>query len=183
MLDLDRVLTVAFIIENTQKRKTYYYGTSLTAGFRNFFEFMKTRFLGLPSTEQKYFLESHDYINRWRFGTHLTRGIGGSRPPSYPGEFFMQGGYFSLILLSIAFGVFFQWLRKRTATTQSLLGKWFFIYITTFIAFFSTALVSVIIKTLYVPVIPLLILYSLAYFTSNFNQVREPINLPNSINS
>jgi hypothetical protein len=164
LLDADRITIVAFIIENTSRRGAFVNGASLIAGAANLVEHLFFRFLRplVSQSSKRYFLNSHDYINIWRFGTTFLSGRG-SNPPSYAGEFFMQYGYPSLIALSFALGVSLRWMRRRIAASQTVLSRWFWVSFCVYLVLYSPAQISLLFKVLYAPLLPIVGLCSFLY--------------------
>ncbi len=162
LMQVDRVTIIGFMLANLDNGEPYVYGQSLLAGPVNFGWFLLNRVLrplGLEQTAQQVWWESFDYVNAWRYGSPtLPSGIG-SNPPSYPGEFFLQGGYPALILCSVLFGLFIAWLRRSIATGKTLLARWFVLFIAFQISFYAPALLSTSIRVLYVPILPVVALY------------------------
>jgi len=135
LLYADRVGNIAYIVKNINGNGQYLYGQTLIAGLANYAADFSARLSG-EQRLQGSFLLANQYITQWRFGNPYL--VGWPVPPSVEGEFYMQGGYIAVIILSYLLGSFFFWLRLRIVVIKSLVLRWFLFLCLIEMAFYFT---------------------------------------------
>jgi hypothetical protein len=173
LLDLDRVASIAVILEYLRGSAPYLYGESLVAGIFNFGAELLSRFSGGGHLLLPVLRVANSYTYLWRFGT--TAIGGGALPPSYAGEFFMQWGYASLILLSSLFGWLMFRLRTSIAASPSVLGRWILIAVTMTLTQNVTAEISEAASALLLYIPAMAVLYGVMYFLSGRSAPVSPV--------
>lgn len=162
LLDLDRVSTIGFIVKSTQNQAGYLYGASLASGLWNSILDLVAKTPGLDFSNH-YMRYTYEYVNYWRWGSYQPPPGVGNRPPSLAGEFYMQGGWVALTLLSAVFGLFFRVLRRYMSSGRSnAFLKWIALYVLLLLAIYSPAELSELFRHLYVPILPIACAYCLA---------------------
>jgi hypothetical protein len=126
LLALDRVGILAFVLQYLEGNEDFVYGETIVAGISNLITDISSR-VGLLDPEQKTKLNwAHEIIRKWLF---YDMGPGGSLPPSLPGEFYMQWGWWSFIALSVLFGWVILLLRRKLSSSATLLSRWLILII------------------------------------------------------
>jgi hypothetical protein len=156
--DLDRVGTIAMVIEFTRGGKEYLFGESLVSaafGLIQQFSWITTKTipewtLG-PETCTEH-LSSWRKV--WAYGT----------PPSYAGDLFMQAGWIGLFPLSLLFGVIFRSVRTRLFRAKTMLTRFAWCYIGFWIAFFPTGEIVLIFYQLVFYLVPVFMLCWISQF-------------------
>jgi len=121
LFSADRVSAFSIVLDRLASGESYLYGTTLVAGVIDWLSIVLDRLgLGqiLASIDRSW---ANQQILIWIYGTIVP---GGTLPPSVPGEFYMQGGPIIFILLSLAFGKVFLWLRTILAQSDHLIIRW-----------------------------------------------------------
>jgi hypothetical protein len=150
--DLDRVGSVAMVIEFTRGDKEYLYGESYVSGVLGLikqFTWITTK------TIPKWTLGPEactEHLSSWRkVWAYET-------PPSYAGDLFMQAGWIGLFPLSFLFGVIFRIVRTRLFRAQNMLARYAWCSIGICIAFFSDAEIARVFNQLVFHLVPVLAL-------------------------
>lgn len=155
LLALDRISVMTMVLYYLDTIGSYLHGESLLASPVNTAADWISRMSGSGRLEQGVLREANQVITLWRRGSPAHEGV----PPSFPGEFYLQAGVLSLLLLSFLFGRAFWWLRKKIAGTESLIGRWFLTIISLHITLAFSAEVSVLTPVLLYLILPVLIVY------------------------
>ncbi len=158
LLDLNRTGAIALILEMNRFDGAYTYGESLIAGPANLIASILAKMTGESWNQNTAFKQANIQISLWRFG-QITDSW--AVPPSYPGEFYMQFGPISLVLLSGLFGYFFRWLRVRIWNSHSVIQLWVFVVVAITVVKFIPNEVSVVFSALFFTVLPVVIIYYL----------------------
>jgi hypothetical protein len=164
LLYADRVGNIAFIAKNLNENPQYLYGQTLIAGLGNYVADFSMRLRGERLLESP-FLLANQYITEWRFGNAYM--IGWPVPPSVEGEFFMQGGYIALVILSYLLGCFLYWSRQKMASTKSLIVKWILIECLTKLGFYFAMGEVSSVYTYLIYVIVIMVVYASILFVIN----------------
>lgn len=145
ILNPNRVSAVALIYDYLNTSETFLHGETMIAGAQNLLADFSGR-LNLINYETYVPLRlANEVILIWSFGATFR---GGTLPPSIPGEFYMQLGWFSLITLSLLFAYLLRWLRTRLYNSRSLISRWIFLIITSRIIFAVPTEVSILANVL-----------------------------------
>ncbi len=158
LFHLDRVAIVASILHHLHATGEYLYGRSLISGPYNLVIYFINK---LSQSNFNEIITSTDYVCIWRFGLIPYWGKG---PPSLPGEFFMQFGYWGLFPLSIIFGYFFSWLRKKQLYSNSVMKYCLFTMISVELMNSVGAEFGLIFKFLFLHIVPITTIYTIIYF-------------------
>ena len=121
-LNLDRTANTALVIRQMDTTGHYLKGLSLVAGWDDLVHEYGYR-LGLLSSDYRPIWSPQQYMEYWRFGQ-----VTGTSPipPGAPGQFYMDGGYVGVLLLSAAFAWLLR-LRRRMWASSSLAGRWLYV--------------------------------------------------------
>jgi oligosaccharide repeat unit polymerase len=126
LLAFDRVRIMAIVLQYVEGEEDYVHGESIVAGIGNLITELSSR-IGLLDPEQKTDLNwANEIIRKWLFYDIVPVG---SLPPSLPGEFYMQWGWWSFITLSVLFGWVLLILRRKLSSSASLLSRWLILII------------------------------------------------------
>lgn len=130
LLAADRVSVMAMAFEYQKHPSNgFFYGESLAAGPVNMVVYWLSRLGGIDpgslidpllGVRNNMLLAATERLNLWRYGWLVF----GAVPPSIPGEFYLQFGVPSLVLLSLLYGMLFARVRKGLARTRSLIVRW-----------------------------------------------------------
>ena len=159
LLGLDRVGVVAMVLDYQKIKGAYLYGESLAAGPVNLAADWISRITGKGALQTDVLRMASQVITLWRFGFAVYGGV----PPSFPGEFFMQSGLLSLLILSFVFSKIFLWLRRKVAKSESLIARWAFCSITLTVIKLASAEISPFFDTFIYYILPVLIIYGLVF--------------------
>lgn len=118
LYDVDRIGIIAMVQEFLRNGETFLHGSSLVAGLVNTIVDYYSKIVGGVGFSSNNLLATSE-IRIWRYGVDL----GNAAPPSYPGEFYMQYGYSSLVLLSIMLGLLFRRLRECLFRSRTMLRR------------------------------------------------------------
>lgn len=157
LLGLDRVGVVAMVLDYQKTKGNYLYGESLAAGPVNLAAEWMSRITGKRALQTDVLRMASEIITLWRFGFAAYGGV----PPSFPGEFFMQSGILSFLILSFVFSKIFLWLRRKVAKSESLIGRWTFCTIALTVTKLASAEISPFFDTFIYYILPILIIYGL----------------------
>jgi hypothetical protein len=158
LLDADRTAAVALVVEATGSGSEFVRGESLVAGPGNLAYAIWHRLStgkGIEASDRP-FLEANETIQLWRVGRIRE---GSAVPPSYPGEFYVQGGYVILGMLSVAFGLGFRYLRNRAAQSKGLFSRFIWITVALAVATYSQAETSMVTPVLVFTVLPIVAIH------------------------
>jgi hypothetical protein len=120
-LAYDRIGALALVLEYVDITGDYLLGESLLSGPANIAVDLYSRFFGSQQDPTVVFRQANEVTFFWRYG---RSGLGSALPPSLPGEFYMQFGAASVVILSILFAFLVSWFRTRLASSQSLIKRW-----------------------------------------------------------
>jgi hypothetical protein len=157
LLGLDRVGVIAMVLDYQRIGGAYLYGESLAAGPINLAADWMSRITGKRALQTDVLRMASQVITLWRFGFAAYGGV----PPSFPGEFFMQSGVLSFLILCFVFSKIFLWLRRKVAKSESLIGRWSFCAIALTVTKLASAEISLFFDTFIYYILPILIIYGL----------------------
>ncbi|MFI5166657.1 MAG: hypothetical protein ACHQQS_08565 [Thermoanaerobaculales bacterium] len=163
LLDADRTAVVALIVEATSSRADFVWGESLLAGPGNLAYAIAHRLTtgqGMNDADRP-ILQANERIALWRFG-HIVDVT--AVPPSYPGEFYMQGGYPALLFLSVLFGWGYRQLRVLAAQAQGLFARFMWLSVALAFAMYSQTESSVVTPALVLTLLPIAGIYGVTVF-------------------
>lgn len=161
LVDLDRTGAVALVIEYTQSHNTYVRGETLFAGPMNLLDAILSKLSNEGWIQEGSWDQANTVIANWRFGQAIQ---GWAVPPSYPGEYFMQFGYISVIIGSVIFAYLIGLLRRYMWSSTSLISRWLSVIIISAFVKFSSTEISVIFSQILFVVLPVVLLYYIIYF-------------------
>ena len=156
---IDRVGSIASILQYLHTTGDYLFGKSLISGPTNLIIYFINKLSNLDLSE---IMTSTDYAFLWTYGT-LDLPLG-RRPPSLVGEFFMQFGYLGIIPLSIIFSMFFRWVRKKQINSNSVMQYWFYTVLSVSILDSVFAEFGVIFKFFFFHLLPIITIYMVIRF-------------------
>lgn len=155
LLALDRVAAVAMTLEYLRLTDEYLYGESIVAGPVNLLVALGSRFFG-GGSEVPALRMANEVTFYWRYGRY---DVGTAVPPSFAGEFFMQAGIPTLLILSALLGLVILWLRKQVAASTTVIGRWFLAMLVIIVAKALPAELSVLTGTIVYYLFPVVLIY------------------------
>ncbi len=168
LLALDRVRIMAIILKYLEGKENYVHGELIVAGIGNLITELTSR-IGLIGSEQKTELNwANEMIRRWLFYDIVPVG---SLPPSLPGEFYMQWGWWSFIPMSVLFGWVLLLLRRKLSSSVTLLSRWLIlIVVLRLISIIPTEISASASMVMYITPIVLVYLFMIVLF----NKIQSP---------
>lgn len=168
LLAMDRVRILALIIQHLEENQDYLLGESIVAGIVNFGGDLLSRIGFIDSAQASKLYWANEVILIWLYGSVVPIG---TLPPSLPGEFYMQLGWFSFIGLSLLFAWILLFLRKKLALSNSLISRWLLLVTLLRLVFLLSTEVSAISSLLlYFP--PILVVYG--FMVLFFANIQSP---------
>jgi hypothetical protein len=176
LLGLDRISVLVMVIAYLNSSGSFLLGESLIAGPVNIISGLLSRFAGESQAgeySRGFLAMANETITYWRYGNAAYGGV----PPSIPGEFYMQFGILSLLVLSIIFGLVFYWLRTKISHASSLIGRWSIIIIIIGIVKLLGAEISVFADTFIYYSLPVILVYFIVYALLRINKLSMEKNI------
>lgn len=164
--DLDRVVTLASLLEYHHRNGEYIYGKSLIAAPARFIQDILERTKTINKSDNKWW-QGSDYSKFWLYGSVNPYVTG--HPPSLPAEFYFQFGFVSFIILTYLYGKLLFYIRDTYTKKISTISFFILSIIIVNQLVLIGADITYIIQIIIYQILPILALYKIIELVTNKN--------------